>query len=38
MITDRDIEVLRFISGPSWKWKKDIWEMKLKKEKKKIYY
>ena len=31
-------EVLRFINGPNWKWEKDIWEMKLKKEKKKIYY
>lgn len=31
-------EVLRFINWPNWKGEKDIQEMKLKKEKKKIYF
>lgn len=31
-------EVIKFINWPNWKWIKDIWEMKLKKEKWKIYF
>jgi hypothetical protein len=31
-------EVLRFINWPNGKWEKEIQDMKLKKEKKKIYF